>query len=241
MGEKLNPQEATLYRALAARANYLTLDRPDTAFTTKELCRDCAAPTRESVQRLKRLVRYLVGHRRLVWLFRFQQAPSKLQCFVDTDFAGCARTRRSTSGGCIRLGSHVVQHWSATQSTVALSSGEAELGGICKGASNALGMRSVAEDLGFSLSVEVLTDATAAIGICRRRGLGKIRHLAVADLWVQDRVKTGDFVLTKVPGQQNPADILTKYTDRATLQKHLAAMDLYLEDGRPDSAPAIAQ
>ena len=65
-GKQLNDVEATLYRALAARANYLTLDRPDTAFVTNELCRVFGCPTRSSVQRLKRFVRYLVHHRRLV-------------------------------------------------------------------------------------------------------------------------------------------------------------------------------
>ena len=68
-------------------------------------------------------------------------------------------------------GAHAVKHWSITQPTIALSSVEAELGGICRGASIALGLQSVASDLGISLDVEILTDATAAIGICRRRGL----------------------------------------------------------------------
>ena len=45
-GEALNPQEATLYRALAARANYLALDRPDSGFNTEELCRDSSAPAK---------------------------------------------------------------------------------------------------------------------------------------------------------------------------------------------------
>ena len=98
-GEILNSEEATGYRALAARSNYLTLDRPDTAFTTTELCRDFEMPTRDSVERLKHLVRYLAHHKRLVWCFNFQGADDSLKCFVDTDFAGCQRTRRSTWGG----------------------------------------------------------------------------------------------------------------------------------------------
>ena len=107
-------------------------------------------------------------------------------------------------------GLHPIKHWSTTQTTIALSSGEAELGGICRGASNALGLQSLANDLGITLDVEILTDATAAIGICRRRGLDKIRHLHVADLWIQDRLQRKDFSLTKVLGADNPADILTK-------------------------------
>ena len=136
-------------------------------------------------------------------------------------------------------GGHLLQHWSQTQNTVALSSGEAELSGICKGSSKAIGLRSLCMDLGLTMVLTVLTDATAAIGICRRRGLGKIRHLAVADLWVQDRVRAKDFALTKVPGADNPGDIFTKYLDRITMERHLKNLGLEFEAGRADSAPEL--
>ena len=54
----LNPEDSTTFRALAARANYLALDRPDVAFATKEQCRCFAAPTREAYTALKILGRY---------------------------------------------------------------------------------------------------------------------------------------------------------------------------------------
>ena len=136
-------------------------------------------------------------------------------------------------------GQHPIKHWSLTQTTIALSSGEAELSGICRGASIALGLQSIAKDLGINLQLEILTDATAAIGICRRRGLGKIRHLHTADLWVQDRLKTGDFTLTKVPGSDNPADILTKHVTKDVMMKHMKNMGLRAEEGRAKSAPTL--
>ena len=162
-----------------------------------------------------------------------------LNAFVDTDFAGCMRTRRSTSGGCIMRGRHLIQHDAQTQTTVALSSGEAELSGIWKGASKTIGLRSLCRDLGLNLDLTVLTDATAAIGICRRRGLGKVRHLAVADLWVQDRVESKDFELRKVLGRDNPADMLTKHVDYPTMVRHLDKLGLTAESGRAESAPAL--
>ena len=85
----------------------------------------------------------------------------------------------------------------------------------------------------------IRTDATAAIGICRRRGLGKVRHLATADLWVQDRLRAGDFRLEKVAGADNPSDILTKHVERPLLLRHLKTLGLYSESGRADSAPTI--
>ena len=193
VGEVLNAEESTLFRALSARALYLSMDRPDVQYSAKELCRDFAAPTRTSVTKLKRLVRYLVARPRLVWHFH-HEAPSKvLDVFSDTDFAGCLRTRRSTSGGVARMGTHVIKCWSKTQATVALSSAESELTGICQAAGEALGLQAICRDLGLEVKVRVHSDAAAAIGICRRRGLGRVRHLAVADLWVQDRIRAMDF------------------------------------------------
>ena len=94
--------------------------------------------------------------------------------FVDTDFAGCQRTRRSTSGGITTLGPHALRHWATTQPTLALSSGEAELSGITKGAAHALGVQPLARDMGLELKLHILSDAVAAIGICKRRGRGRL-------------------------------------------------------------------
>ena len=238
-GDLLDEEASTMFRALAARYLYLSMDRPECAFSSKELCRQFATPTRKGVQALKRAVRFLVGMPRMVYCFNFQPHVKSLSAYVDTDFGGCHVTRRSTSGGVAMRGDHCIKHWSVTQSTVALSSGEAELGGICRGASIGLSIQSLAADLGITLDLEVLTDATAAIGICRRRGLGKIQNLATADLWVQDRIRRGDFKLTKVPSADNPADMLTKHVARDTMHKHMQKIGIMAEDGRAKSAPTI--
>ena len=241
VGFELDGDEATKYRALAARANYLAMDRPELGYASKELCRDFAKPTKMSWDKLKRLVKFLVGQPRLVMWYGWQTDVHTLDVYTDTDFAGCQVTRRSTSGGIGMRGAHPIKHWSQTQSTCALSSGEAELTGICKGASIGMGLRSVAKDLGLVWELRIHSDATAAIGICHRKGLGKIRHLAVADLWIQDKVRSKDFALCKVLGLDNPADMLTKHVNRETIDKHMKKCGLYWEDGRAESAPALAQ
>ena len=238
-GHELSPEDATLFRAMAARANYMSQDRPDCSFVAKELCREFAVPTRNSFDRLERLCRYLLGVPRLVFHFPWQPKQSQFQIWVDTDFAGCKATRRSTSGGVIMAGKHCLRHWSTTQSTIALSSAEAELHGISKGAAQGIGLRSVARDLGLELSLKVLTDAAAAIGIVRRRGLGKVRHLDVTDLWLQERVRMKDLEIDKVDGTVNMADALTKVLARPLLVKHLIAMNVFPEEGRAASAPKL--
>eukprot|EP00972_Heterocapsa_arctica_P022987 3381419-Heterocapsa_arctica.AAC.1 len=83
----------------------------------------------------------------MVQKFNWQETPKKITSIVDTDFAGCLETQKSTSGGALMHGSHCVRTWSTTQSVITLSSGEAELYGIVKGASAALGFQSIANDL----------------------------------------------------------------------------------------------
>jgi hypothetical protein len=235
--EKPLGEDGTKYfRSGAARANYLSLDRPDLAFATKELCRRMSAPTYRDLEALRRVCRYLLGAPRVVYEFEWQPEVG-IQAYVDTDFAGCLATRRSTSGGCAMRGTHLIKHWSSTQKSVTLSSGEAELNGIVKGAAEALGLQSLGRDLGISLELSLHTDSAAAAGICRRSGLGRVRHLAVGLLWVQDKLKEGAFKLYKMAGVDNSADALTKHLSRDVVDKHLRAMCLMRLDGRAATAP----
>ena len=174
----------------------------------------------------------------LVYHYAWQDMPTEIDVYIDTDFAGCRETRRSTSGGVAMLGGCCIKHWSKTQGTISLSSGEAELHGIAYGAAQALGIQSLMRDAGWDIAVHLHSDATAAIGIARRKGLGKIRHLDTTDLWIQDKIRSKKMKLSKVLGTENMADVLTKYVDRATMTAALTKMNLHHRLGRPACAPA---
>ena len=120
----MSEADATTYRSLVARLNYLAQDRPDLGFASKELSRHMCAPSERDWSDLKRVGRYLVGCPRVVQKFEWQKRFEVLHAYADSDWAGCAETRRSTSGGLIQLGKHTVKHWSSTQATIALSSSE---------------------------------------------------------------------------------------------------------------------
>ena len=135
------------------------------------------------------------------------------------------------------MGLHLIKHWSSTQKVLALSSGEAELAGILKGVSEGLGLRSLAHDLGVTLYLNVRTDSSAALGICRRIGLGKVRHLMVGQLWVQEKLRAGEFALFKHPGLENPGDLLTKHVDATTIQGHCKRAGVQFLSGRAACAP----
>ena len=93
-------------------------------------------------------------------------------------------------------------------------------------------LQSVCRDLGRDLRVGIHSDATAAIGIAKRRGLRKIRYLATAYLWVQDEIRDGHMEHLKIWGTENPGGISTKYVDKATMEAALKELNLVFKEGR---------
>ena len=122
----------------------------------------------------------------------------------------------------------LLKGWSKTQPTIALSTGEAELASICKACAEGLGIQALLKDLGISVKISISSDASAAIGIASRQGLGRLRHIATADLWVQQRLKHKEFELGKVNGSENPSDLMTKNLDLQRIVKLMNAMNAFL-------------
>ena len=135
------------------------------------------SPTRGSWKGLLKLGKYLKNHCRSGYSYPYQDNPNELTVWTDTDYAGCKRTRKSTSGGVVIWGVHMIKSGSTTQSVIALSSGGAEYYGMVRGASVALGLQSVPKDFNIDTNIVLNSDASAAIAISNRRGLGKVRHI----------------------------------------------------------------
>ena len=130
--------------------------------------RRLASPTVEDEMALKRLGLFLLGCPRVVSMFRYGDRTCSLIAESDSHHAGCVQTRKSTSGGVIRWGSHVLKWWSKTQPTIALSSGEAELAAIVRATSEGLGMIAIMREFDIECDLTVKSDAIAAIGIVKR-------------------------------------------------------------------------
>jgi hypothetical protein len=220
--------DASSFRAVAARLNYLAQDSPEVQFAAKEVCRQMARPTVESWQKLKVVARFLLGRRAVVWQYRWQDIVPELRLFTDSDWAGCRRTRKSTSGGLIMLGEHCVKTWSSTQAPIALSSAEAEYYSMVEGATRAVGLASMLRELGVVVVGPIVlhSDASAARSFASRRGVGKMRHLEVRHLWLQAEVSGQRVALRRVAGEANPADLLTKYLSTRDILKHFKCMSL---------------
>ena len=111
------------------------------------------------------------------------------------------------------LGLHCIKTWSTYQNAFALSSAEAELYAMVEGVSRGKGLQTLGLELGFIGLQNALglgTDSSAAKSFVNRRGLGRMRHLQIRDLWLQKEVRDGNLLVDKVAGTKNPADLMTK-------------------------------
>ena len=137
-------------------------------------------------------------------------------------------------------GMHLIKSWASTQTVIAMSSGEGEYYGVVKGACEAIGVGSMLQDLtGRRSHVRVKTDSSAARGIAMRPGVGKVRHLEVRTLWLQDQVDRVLVQIAKIAGETNPADVCTKHLDGRKLRDMLSILPLCFEHGRHALCPQL--
>ena len=85
---------------------------------------------------------------KVVQRYRWPEKQEMAAGYSDSDWAGCWRTARSTSGGVLVVGRHLIKSWSSTQKRIALSSGEAELTASVKLITELVGMLQLLKDWG---------------------------------------------------------------------------------------------
>ena len=82
---------------------------------------------------------------------------------------------------------HFIISWSRTQQCVTLSSAEAELVAMTKLIAEMIGLRQLSFEWRHPVCGGVYADSTAALAIAKRKGCGKLRHINVGLLWVQEK------------------------------------------------------
>ena len=140
--QQLSEEEHKAFRRAVGKLQWMTYTRPDICYATKELARALQQPTSADQQKLKHLLRYIKGTTHYKQVMRptvkLTQTTYDLNIYVDSDWAGCAETRKSTTGFSITFLGATITYGSRTQATIALSSAEAELYAINTGATEAL-------------------------------------------------------------------------------------------------------
>ena len=137
------------------------------------------------------------------------------------------------------LGKHCLKAWSKTQSIIAKSSGESDLFGVIKGSTEGLGLITLAKDFGVEVATRVHVDATAAKGMVERRGISRVRHIEVDNLWIQEMEARRMLPIGKVDGGENHADLMTKNVGIELAKKHMRKMGIRFAEGRSDAAAQL--
>ena len=163
--DTLDTTDAQTFRQAAGTGLYMSIDRPSLQFA---------------------MARYVLQHPGETWLFNYQADPKTLYVFTDTDWAADESTRKSVSCTVERCCSHMIDCSVAKQSSVALSSGEAEFCSIVRAVATSKQNSQILEQIGMQLEVTIASDSSAARGICTRTGSGKVRHLSIKELWIQE-------------------------------------------------------
>ena len=145
---ELSVTEQAIYMSGSGLLQYIALDRMDVVFATKEVRSRTAKADVLALLLLKRVARYLVGHREITISYPYQGNPSQIDCYTDADWAGDVTTRLSTTAGALMHGVHWIEGWSVTQKVRALSSGESEFYAQGSGAARGLLMKHICHEAG---------------------------------------------------------------------------------------------
>jgi hypothetical protein len=149
--------------------------------------------------------------------------------FVDSDWAGCVDTRRSTSGYVFFMGGAPVCWSSKRQAVVALSSTEAEYISLARGTQQSSWMKNwlagvfLPQELPYSLR----GDNLGSISLTETtKGHGLSKHIDTRWHFIRERVQDGEIAILSVPGKENVADILTKALARPAHEKFVSMLGL---------------
>ena len=215
-GEKLDSKAHELYRAIVGSLLYLACwSRPDIAFAISELSRFVSAPCHTHMVAAKHLLRYLNGTKQLGLVY---SAPSDrvniLWGYVDSDWAGCPDSRKSTSGYALMLNGAAISWKSKRQSVIALSSAEAEFVAASSMVQEVIYIRRILERMGFPQPepTPVFEDNRTCIAWSEGSvgGSDRAKHIDLRAHFVHDAVDKKFLKLVPIDSASNVADQLTK-------------------------------
>lgn len=203
--------------------------RPDISQAVSVVSRYMHDPGKGHWQAVKWILRYLqntvdVG-------LTFEQDKSHGQCIVgycDSDYAGDLDKRRSTTGYLFTLAKAPVSWKSTLQSTVALSTTEAEYMAITEAVKEAIWLHGLLKDLGVGQKqLEVYSDSQSAIHLAKNQVFhARTKHIDVRYHFVREILEEEEILLQKIHTTENPADMLTKVVTRAKFEHCLDLVNI---------------
>ncbi|KAG6518300.1 hypothetical protein ZIOFF_021704 [Zingiber officinale] len=179
------------------------------------------APSKLHFVAAKMILRYLQGTKTLGIKY-LKEEDSKLVGFCDSDWAGSLDDRRSTSAYVFCLGSKTISWSSKKQSSVALSSAEAEYIAANEVVRNAIWLRRILVDLQQKGTnpTQIYCDNQSAISMTKNPVFhARSKHIELRHNYIRDMVQKKEIHLDFIKTTNQPADVLTKAVSIEKLQQ----------------------
>ncbi|KAL6565862.1 hypothetical protein OROHE_004917 [Orobanche hederae] len=209
-GAKLTDKES--YRRLVGRLVYLSVTRPDLAYSVHILSQFMQEPRQEHWDAALRVVRYLKGTPGQGILLS-ADCDLSLQGWCDSDWASCPLTRRSLTGWLVFLGQSPISWKTKKQHTVSKSSAEAEYRAMAAITCELKWLKGLLLSLGVhhSKAIPLFCDSQSALHIARNPVYHeRTKHIEVDCHFVRDAITKGLIDPSYVHTKAQLADIFTK-------------------------------
>jgi transposase InsO family protein len=234
VGTQLSGEGAVLdtsvygYSELVGSLLYLSVcTRPDLAQAVGALARYMSRPTVEHWRVAKGVLRYVAGTANCGIIFgRVDDDGEAVVGFCDADFAGDVDTRRSTTGYVYLLHGGAISWSSRLQSTVAVSTVEAEYMSAAAAVKEALWLSVLLTELGVSVRpMRVHCDNQGALKLLKHPiASQRSKHIDVLYHFAREKVMKGDVEFVYCATENMVADILTKPLSKNKFEMCRAAM-----------------
>lgn len=187
--------------------------RPDIAYAVSYLSRYMKNPTTAHLNAVRRVLRYLKGT--LDLKLTYQGNLHNLTGWTDSDWAGCTQSRRSTAGYIFNIGSGAISWSSKRQSTVALSSCEAEYMGQTQATKEAIWLRRLLGELNAvndqMTATVIYGDNQGALALARNPQFhARTKHIEVHHHFAREKQASGEVDFQYTHTSDQIADGLTK-------------------------------
>ena len=209
----LSDSDKTLYQRLVGKLLYISNNtRPDLCCAVNMLASYVSKPTDLHMLALKKVLRYCKG---TIDDGIVLGGPNPLQILVgysDADWAGDLDTRRSRTGYIFTLGPSCVTWQSKKQTTVALSTMEAEYLALSSATQELRWLRVLLDELGFPQDiVEMQQDNTSCISLTKGNSAhSRSKHIDIRHHSLRDEIEQGHMSMTWCSTKKMIADIMTK-------------------------------
>lgn len=218
------------YRELVGCLVYVTLTtRPDLSAAVNFYSKFQSCPTEEHWRHLKRVLRYIRGTLDLGLQFEGDDNAPMIEAYSDADWGNDTTDRRSLTGYVFRVYGCTTSWLTRKQSTVSLSSTEAELIALCVAVCHGTWVMRLLEDLGIKPDGPVVyhEDNQSAIRVVEEeRDSGRLKHIDIKFCFVRDLIQRGLIVMRYVPTNLQPADIMTKGLPAKLFLQHRTALGM---------------